>query len=68
MDIGIWISVFLQKMNAVVHGLRLELSGAMEKRKGELGGKKKTLIHYQITTNNGSMTTAHGKGGTGNNH
>ena len=55
-------------MNAVVHNIRLELSGAMEKRKGEYGRKKKTLIHYQITTNNGSMTTAHGKGGTGNNH
>jgi len=27
-------------MNAVVHNLRLELSGAMEKRKGESGERK----------------------------
>jgi hypothetical protein len=39
-DIWIWISNFLKKMNAVVHNLRLELSGAMEKRKGESGERK----------------------------
>tara|TARA_R110002110_G_scaffold405656_1_gene624953 strand:+ start:1516 stop:1677 length:162 start_codon:yes stop_codon:yes gene_type:complete len=44
-------------MNAVVHNIRLELSGAMEKRKGELWEKEKNP--YPLSDNHKQRLNDH---------